>query len=251
METQENLAIESTTSQGQGTSESNGSAVPKGQELDNCSNTGSKVDGRLTETQSQQPFLTIRHNHEDKGLSEQEAVTLAQKGMAYDSVFNAVARAAALQGKNIKEFVKGFEVSADESYRKTLVEKYGDDTDTIDALMELYFVKKEDKIKSANSDGALSENAVNTKLQGQFNEFKKHFPEVQSFDDLPPSVKQGALNGQDLLSEYLRYRFFETQKAEAAKLNALAASDASVGSAATDEQVESAETAFIKGLRMV
>ena len=37
-----------------------------------------------TEVKADEPFLTIRYNKEDKGLTREDAITYAQKGMNYD-----------------------------------------------------------------------------------------------------------------------------------------------------------------------
>lgn len=44
------------------------------------------TDSSSTET-TEQPFLTIQYNKESKGLTQEEAITLAQKGMNYDKVY--------------------------------------------------------------------------------------------------------------------------------------------------------------------
>lgn len=44
------------------------------------------TDSSSSETK-EQPFLTIQYNKESKGLTQEEATTLAQKGMNYDKVY--------------------------------------------------------------------------------------------------------------------------------------------------------------------
>ena len=34
----------------------------------------------------QEPIITVRYNKQDRGLTRQEAITLAQKGLKYDSM---------------------------------------------------------------------------------------------------------------------------------------------------------------------
>lgn len=41
-----------------------------------------------TEVKADEPFLTIRYNKEDKGLTREDAITYAQKGMNYDKLYD-------------------------------------------------------------------------------------------------------------------------------------------------------------------
>ena len=73
------------------------------------------------------PFLEIQYNHEKKGLSRDEAITLAQKGMHYQSTYDSLERVATLKGQSVKEFLSGIETAQDDAYRQGLIEKFGDD----------------------------------------------------------------------------------------------------------------------------
>ena len=62
--------------------------------------------GAEGEQAEEQPFLNIRFNHEDKGLTQDEAKAWAQKGMLYEPSYNALVRAAAAYGKKPDEFMR-------------------------------------------------------------------------------------------------------------------------------------------------
>ena len=255
METQESLNLESTTSQDTSAdvAKDTGSATaPQEQTAEAASEVEGGTSAKTAEGGTSAPFLTIQFNHEDKCLTEEEAITLAQKGMAYDAVYNPVARAAALKGMDVKSFIESFEKAEDDAYRAELEAKHGDDIDTINGLMELYQSKKDDKVKAAELEAKRQEqerkNTLESRLADEFIELQKEFPEVEQFGDLPKSVKSAAANGQNLLSEYLRFKHSEAKKAEAAKAAAEAAKNASTGNMSTVEGHISAMDALMSGL---
>lgn len=255
METQEGLNFESTISQetSADVAKDTGTATaPQEQTAEAKSEVEGGTSAKTAEGGTSAPFLTIQFNHEDKSLTEEEAITLAQKGMAYDAVYNPVARAAALKGMDVKSFIESFEKAEDDAYRAELEAKHGDDIDTINGLMELYQSKKNDKVKAAEAEANRQEqerkNTLESRLADEFIELQKEFPEVEQFGDLPKSVKSAAANGQNLLSEYLRFKHSEAKKAEAAKAAAEAAKQASTGNMSTVEGHISAMDALMSGL---
>lgn len=255
MDNNETLSLESTTSEGSGAgvSEEKGSAtVPQEQNTTETNGTegGTSVDNGPEVA----PFMTIQYNHEDRHLTQEEAVTLAQKGVAYDDMYKTISRAAALKGTDVKTFIKGFEKAQDDAYREELIAKYGeDDMETVNSLMELYNQKKESTIKAAEEAEAQKQREQQTTLESrladEFIRLQQEFPEVEKFDALPKSVVNAAAKGQDLLSAYLLYQHSEHKKAEAAKKTAEAAKNASGGSLlSTPETSSSISEAFIRGL---
>ena len=255
MDNNETLNLESTTSEGSGAgvSEEKGSAtVPQEQNTNETNGTegGTSVDNGPEVA----PFMTIQYNHEDRHLTQEEAVTLAQKGVAYDDMYKTVARAAALKGTDVKTFIKSFEKAQDDAYREELIAKYGeDDMETVDSLMELYNQKKESTIKAAEEAEAQKQKEQQTTLESrladEFIRLQQEFPEAEKFEALPKSVVSAAAKGQDLLSAYLLYQHTENKKAEAAKKTAEAAKNASGGSmSSTPETSSSISEAFIRGL---
>ena len=201
-----------------------------------------------------EPYLTIKYNHEQKGLTQEEAVTLAQKGMAYDSLYTPLQRAAALKGMTVKAFIESVEKAQDSAYREELIAKYGeDDMETVDSLMELYQSKKESTIKAAEEAEkqleAESKSTLESRLADEFIELQKEFPDIKDFNSLPKSVKKAAADGEHLLFSYMRFMHSETRKAEAAQKSADAAKKASGGSMSDKpETASSVVDAFMQGL---
>ena len=70
-------------------------------------------DEPTDETEDEGPFLNIKYNHEDKALTREEAITLAQKGMNYDNLNDRytqlnseVEQLARMNGMNVSEYLK-------------------------------------------------------------------------------------------------------------------------------------------------
>ena len=254
---EQSLNLESTTSSTENVVDSEGTQVataPQEQPAED----ETKVEG-VTSTddggnEPTEPFLTIQYNHEDRNLTQDEAKTLAQKGVAYDSMYKTISRAAALKGVDVKTFIESFEKAQDEAYRQELIDKYGeDDMETVDTLMEVYQSKKENTIKTAEEAEQQKlrdqQTTLESRLATEFIELQKEFPEIDKFDKLPNAVKTAAANGQDLLSAYLRFKHSEQKKIDAANKSQQAAKNSSTGSLSSGQTSQSATMdAFMKGL---
>lgn len=248
METQQevetNAALD-TAPQGEQTSEDTSA-----QDTDGNQN-GSEENG----TQPPTPFLEIQYNHEKKGLSRDEAITLAQKGMHYQSTYDSLERVATLKGQSVKEFLSGLETAQDYAYRQGLVEKFGDDEETIGQMMELYNINKQKTLDSAreyrNAEVLKEEQSINERLANEFVEMKNSdFPELTEFKDLPEEVKKAAFSGMLLSHAYLKYMHNENKKIAAAKSQSEAAAKKSTGSlgGSYEEGGNSFERGFLQGL---
>lgn len=255
METQESLNLESATSQEESAdvAKDTGTATaPQEQTAEAASEVEGGTSAKTAEGGTPAPFMTVQHNHEDLNLTEAEATDWIQIGMASKVMLETARRAAALKGMDVKSFIESFEKAEDDAYRAELEAKHGDDIDTINGLMELYQSKKDDKVKAAELEAKRQEqerkNTLESRLADEFIELQKEFPEVEQFGDLPKSVKSAAANGQNLLSEYLRFKHSEAKKAEAAKATAEAAKQASTGNMSTVEGHISAMDALMSGL---
>ena len=255
METQESLNLESATSQEESAdvAKDTGTATaPQEQTAEAASEVEGGTSAKTAEDGTPAPFMTVQHNHEDLNLTEAEATDWIQIGMASKAMLETARRAAALKGMDVKSFIESFEKAEDDAYRAELEAKHGDDIDTINGLMELYQSKKNDKVKAAEAEANRQEqerkNNLESRLADEFIELQKEFPEVEQFGDLPKSVKSAAANGQNLLSEYLRFKHSEAKKAEAAKATAEAAKQASTGNMSTVEGHISAMDALMSGL---
>ena len=200
------------------------------------------------------PFLEIQYNHEKRGLSRDEAITLAQKGIHFQSTYDSLERVATLKGQSVKEFLSGIETAQDEAYRQGLIEKFGDDEDTINKMMELYDINKQKTLDNAKESQRAAaeqeEQTVNARLAEEFTKMKNgDFPELTEFANLPDEVKKAAFGGMALSHAYLSYMHKENKKIAAAKASSDAAAKKSTGSMASDKDgSNSSESALLRGL---
>ena len=231
--------------------------TPQGEQNgDNTSaqDTDGNQSGGDNDTDPAPPFLEIRYNHESRGLTREEAITLAQKGIHYQSTYDSLERVAALKGVSVKELVSGLETAQDDAYRQGLIEKFGDDEETIDKMMELYNINKQKTLDNAKASrraaAEAEEQSINERLAQEFVEMKNgDFPELQEFKDLPEEVKRAAFGGLSLSHAYLKYMHNENKKIAAAKASADAAAKKSTGSMASDKDDSNPQTsALLKGL---
>lgn len=106
----------------------------------------STTEANSTET-TEQPFLTIQYNKESKGLTQEEATTLAQKGMNYDKVY-----------QELQDY------------------KTGKITDP--ALSELDFWAKQNGMNRQEYVNFLRENRKTQMLQNELNDIRAKYPDL-------------------------------------------------------------------------
>lgn len=96
---------------------------------------------------TEQPFLTIQYNKESKGLTQEEATTLAQKGMNYDKVY-----------QELQDY------------------KSGKNADP--ALNELDYWAKQNNMTRQEYVSFLRENRHTQMLQTELNDIKTKYPDM-------------------------------------------------------------------------
>lgn len=217
--------------------------------------------GETGEQEQTEQGFKVRFNHRDRTLTHEEAVTYAQKGLKYDSIapmLQDLSYLAAINGKTAAELVKEYIHAGEMMYRHDLEDKYGEDTEVINLMMEHYRAQNKAKYEKTENDRRNAEEAVEEKarmaleerLAGDFAELQKDFPEIKSFAELPKEVKQEAVDGRDLITAYLLYQHREEKKAAAAKQTEAAAIKASAGKmGGADDYDDPLIAAFLKGLK--
>jgi hypothetical protein len=257
MEENMNAVNEATIPQDAGTQEeattevNTDSATQDGSASDDTSAEGGE-NTNSSEAQAEAPYLEIKYNHEKKGLTREEAISWAQKGMHYESTYNALERAAAIKGVSVNDFLKNLETAEDEAYKQSLIERFGNDEDVINEMMELREIKKQKAINSAKEtqrlDAEAREQSANERIAKEFTQMKKDFPEVAEYSALPQAVKQAANEGMPLAYAYLMYQHTEKKKVETANRQAAEAEKHSAGSMSSAESTDMVGDAFLKGL---
>lgn len=198
-------------------------------------------------------FLEIKYFKENEMLSKTEAKNFAEIGRRFSDVKKQLERVAALKGQTIDELVNGLEAAQDEAHRQGLIEKFGDDEDTINKMMELYNINKQKTIDNAKANQKAAQEAeeqtVIDRLAQEFVEMKNgDFPELTEFKDLPEEVKRAAAEGLSLSHAYLKHMHNENKKIAAEKASQEAAAKKSTGSMASDEPTDFVGDAFLRGI---
>ncbi len=213
------------------------------------------ADGTAVGQEQQEPFLEIKYLKEMVPLSREEAKNYAEIGRRYSDVREQLERVATLKGQSVEEFLKGLETAEDEAYRQELLAKFGNDTDTVEKMMELYSIQKQKKLDAAKESrkraAAEAEQSVNERIANEFAEMKNgDFPELTEYKALPAEVKKAAIEGMSLSHAYLKYLHRENKKIAAAKESAAEAAKKTTGSMGADsnENLTEDEKNFLKGL---
>lgn len=202
-----------------------------------------------------EPVLTVRYNHQDRTLNIAEATELAQKGLKFDSMsemLNDISYLAAIQDKTPAELIKGYIEAGENLKRRELTEKYGEDNEVVDILMEKFKNENQKKfttVKETNKQKeAEAEQSLNQRIADDFQKMKADFTELTDYASLPLEVKRAAVNGTPLRYAYLEYKYAQEKAVATAKAQAATAAGKSTGSMATGEGVNSAENELLKGL---
>lgn len=200
-----------------------------------------------------QPFLSFQYNHEDKNLSRDEVINAAQIGLKYGEISEKLDRAAAYKGMSVAELVDSMISAERDKHRAELVEKLGEDNDTVDRLMKLYDIEQADKYQKAVEDqkaeAKKNEQDLNQRLADEFLELKGEFPQYAEYGNLPQEVRREAENGRDLMSALLLHQHRQNKIAAQEKESEAAAAKASAGSMNGQSNDESSDIKeFLAGL---
>ncbi len=205
------------------------------------------------------PFITVRYNHEDRELSQEEAVSLAQKGLHYDTLHGKLDYVASLQGIDVNTLVDRLMTAPEEAHRKHLEELYGEDSEDVKIGMDIFKSKQSENYKkyvadrenAANEKEAAERQSVESRLADEYRELKAEITDAPEYSALPDSVIREAASGKrDLYSAYLRYLHNQKTKVDTVQKAAEEAASASAGSmeAGNVEHLSSDERQFLAGL---
>lgn len=205
------------------------------QELINNDTTISEKDASLTDTtpQSDEPIkIPIKFNKETRNLTLEEATTLAQKGLKFESIekeYNLLKHLASRENKSIPHYIAELERRYNEEKKQTLTEKCGGNEEIAEHILKL-------------------ENEKN--VGDGFEELITAFPEIKSKENLPQEVLNKAeLKGTLLLDEYLRYLLSQKRNAQNIAQKQREGEKSSTGSLINNRDSHTSETEeFLKGL---
>ena len=205
------------------------------QEIINKDTTISETDVSLTDTtpkSDEQVKIPIKFNKETRNLTLEEATTLAQKGLKFESIekeYNLLKQLASRENKSIPNYIAELERRYNEEKKQSLTEKCGGNQEIAEHILAL------EKEKKA-SDG--------------FEELSTAFPEIKSKENLPQEVLNNAeLKGTLLLDEYLRYLLSQKRNAQTVARKQREGEKSSTGSLINRRDSQTSETEeFLKGL---
>lgn len=199
----------------------------------------SEVEETPTETQAEpESFMTIKYNGAEQKLTQEQAITLAQKGMNYDKVFgelqslknsqemqilNELAKSSGVSVSQYMQSLLTFQNNAMlQKYADNLRGKYPDAPDElINEMAKIQFEKANvDKNNLEMVTAKSAEKEQTDKLVKQINALTAEFPEVD-INNLPDEVIEMAAQGETLLGAYRafelkqlreKYKSLETEK---------------------------------------
>lgn len=191
------------------------------------------------------PFLEVKYNKELKGLSREEAKDWAEKGMHYESMHDKLDYIAAQSDISVNALLDKMMNSLEENKRAELVDRFGDDEETINGLMTLFRNSQKEKYDKVVADrkaaGEQAEQNSNARIAAEFSEMKKAYPELTDFSSLPTEVKKAAGEGVPLEYAYLKHQRTEKNKIDAANESAKRAAAASTGSVNGEAETKTEE----------
>lgn len=205
------------------------------QEIINKDTTISETDVSLTDTtpkSDEQVKIPIKFNKETKNLTLEEATTLAQKGLKFESIekeYNLLKQLASRENKSIPNYIAELERRYNEEKKQSLTEKCGGNQEIAEHILKL-------------------ENEKN--IGDGFEELSTAFPEIKSKENLPQEVLNNAeLKGTLLLDEYLRYLLSQKRNAQTIAQKQREGEKTSTGSLINNKDSHTSETEeFLKGL---
>lgn len=205
------------------------------QEIINNDTTISEKDVCFTDTtpKSDEPIkIPIKFNKETRNLTLEEATTLAQKGLKFESIekeYNLLKQLALRENKSIPLYIAELDRRYNEEKKQSLTEKCGGNEELAEHILSLENEKKA-------GDG--------------FDELTSAFPEIKSKENLPREVLDNAeLKGTLLLDEYLRYLLSQKRNAQTVARKQREGEKSSTGSLINRRDSQTSETEeFLKGL---
>lgn len=205
------------------------------QEIINNDTTISEKDVCFTDTtpKNDEPIkIPIKFNKETRDLTLEEATTLAQKGLKFESIekeYNLLKQLALRENKSIPLYIAELDRRYNEEKKQSLTEKCGGNEEIAEHILSLENEKKA-------GDG--------------FDELASAFPEIKSKENLPREVLDNAeLKGTLLLDEYLRYLLSQKRNAQTVARKQREGEKSSTGSLTNHRDSQTSETEeFLKGL---
>lgn len=165
-----------------------------------------------TPSGTEEPFVTVKYNHNQKNYSLKEAAELIQKNMHYDSSIKKLQFLANSKGKKLPEFVNEIFENAELSEIARLQEEFADDeTGLTNALNS-----RKEKFERAFLEMLHNEEkpqSLNQRLADEYFELVEYFPEIAGIEEIPDAVlKESAKSNKSLVLCYAIHLAKEQEK---------------------------------------
>lgn len=178
---------------------------------------------------STEPFLKIKYNKEEKGLSLEEATELAQKGMNYDNIYgklNALngqlEKLAKANNMDVSNYISSLE-NAQRQFEmskemKSLKAQYpaADDGLLKELAEQRISSRASAEMQKAQETKKQEESQSQIEIKNQVEKFNKRYPNLEA-DKLDPQVYDLMKDGYTLLEAYSIFK--DGKQAEQAKLD--------------------------------
>lgn len=209
------------------------------------------------------PFLTVTYLKQQKGLTRDEAQTLAQKGMKWDAFMethNKLAMLAEGSGyDSVDKLVDALTGSRESMELQKLIGELGEGKEEL--AKEILRARKAERIAKfkpiEQREREADEEAAHTREEteaAQLAELTAEMPEYSSMDKIPTAaLRMANEKGITLLDAVLRYRYGESKRAQAEAEKQQSAAKASTGSLKgepeeQDNDISAFTDAFFRGL---
>lgn len=213
--------------------------------------------------QPAEPFVTVKYNGAEKGLSREDAIALAQKGMNYDKIqqrLQAVEQAERVfeeQAKNaglsVQEYAERLNQFQEQSSINSIAQQFmAENPDVSEEAANAYAkqVYENNKLKNQRQEqeqAVQSQQTLQSRVQGDIQTFMQAFPDVKIDNTFPVEVIDDVRNGTPLMQAYLAYQNKQMKAQLAALQTNKKNASKSVGSVA-DNTGDAKGDAFLEGL---
>lgn len=164
-------------------------------------------EAETVEEEASKPFLEIKYNHETRGLSQEEARELAQKGMNYDRFYGDLNELATMNGMTVSDYINSlrdtqtrFEINKEV---RALQKQYPNaDKEMLEELATRRINESQSKrVKEAQESQKREDDDMRKEMERQLDVFERHYPNVDA-QNLDPKVIDYMAQGYTLLEAY-------------------------------------------------
>ena len=165
------------------------------------------IEAETVEEEASKPFLEIKYNHETRGLTQDEARELAQKGMNYDRFYGDLYELANMNGMSVSDYINSlrdtqtrFEINKEV---RALQKQYPNaDKEMLEELATRRFNESQSqRIRDAQESQQREDDSMRKEMERQLDVFEKHFPDVDP-QKLDQKVFDYMAQGYTLLEAY-------------------------------------------------